>query len=125
VLERQCRQQRKADDDAEGNDHERDDIAARGTLFPKRQQQAERQHAGDSGASDRQKDRVELYHRQARGRERPAKDHNPDESVDPSARHSVHLKPQVIDPYRWWRLAILVTVRYGLGKLLWYRIRYG
>jgi hypothetical protein len=55
VLQRQRRQQRKADNNTEGNDHERDKIAARGTLFLERKQQAERQHAGDSCTRDSQK----------------------------------------------------------------------
>jgi hypothetical protein len=90
VPERERGQERKADNHAAGDDGERQEIRAGRTPFPECHQQADREQAGDGGAGDGEKDRIEFGHGQPGGGQRAGKDHHADEAVDPTSCGLVH-----------------------------------
>ncbi len=91
MLQRQCRQQRKTDDDTEGYDDQRNDIFPGRPFLFEGEKQKERQQSGNRGTGNGQKDRIELHHRHARRRQRAAEDQHAHKPVDPSARRPVHV----------------------------------
>jgi hypothetical protein len=127
VGERQRRQQRKADDDAEGDDGERCEVGTCRSLLAKQQQQRQRDQAGDGGAGDGQEHRVEAHHRHAGGRQRSAEDQTPIKPfIHPAdARSMLHSIRSIVLPYPPDGHGEASDSLVQFAKLLWSMGQYG
>ncbi len=83
-LQRQRRQQRKADNDAERHNQQRSQILPLRPRLAERGQKNNGQRPRNCGAREGDEHRVKVHHRRARGWQRGAEDENADEAVDPA-----------------------------------------
>src|ERR1700677_1674111 len=123
VLERQRRQQRKANHHAKRNDGQRGEIAQGGPLLPQRGKQRRPEQRGDDGAGGGQEQRRKAAHGNSGSRQRTAEDDYAEESAAPSVRRPLHRL--VLSPRRTVtraRLALTATLPYNFEKVCGYRL---